>query len=86
MSFVPRPCSHCSGTRLHVIPGVQLEMWQASSVLGIASSSKVTGGRRWSFTLVVCVQCGRTETFTTNAPELASIFGGSQEITTGRHA
>lgn len=84
MSFVPRPCAHCGGVRFHVIPGMQLEMWQASSLMGMSTSSKVTGGKRWTFTLVACAECGRTETFTTNAAELASIFGDAQQITTSR--
>ena len=79
MSFVPRPCAHCRGTQFHVIPGVQFEMWQTSSLLGIAASSKIGGGRRWSVTLVVCAQCGRTETFTTNGAELASIAKDDRE-------
>lgn len=84
MSFTPRSCLHCGGTRLYVIPGVQLEIWQTTTVLGMQASSKKGGGRRWTMTLVTCAQCGRTETFTTNAPELASIYAGSQEITTTR--
>jgi hypothetical protein len=84
MSFMPRPCLHCSGAQFHVIPGVQLEIWQATTVLGLTASSKKGGGRRWTMTLVVCAQCGRTETFTTNAAELASIYEGSQQITTTR--
>ena len=84
MSFTPRPCLHCGGTRFHVIPGLQLEIWQTSVVLGIQASSKKGSGRRWTMTLVACTQCGRTETFTSNAAELASIYEGSQEITTTR--
>jgi hypothetical protein len=45
MSFMPRPCSHCQSARFHVVPGVQLEIWQTSSVLGLAASKKVSGGR-----------------------------------------
>lgn len=84
MSFAPRPCAHCGSAQFHVIPGVQLEIWQSSSVLGMSASSKITGGRRWSMTLVVCAHCGRTETFTTNGPELATFYAGSQQITTAR--
>ncbi|MBX3271050.1 MAG: hypothetical protein KF729_12365 [Sandaracinaceae bacterium] len=80
MSFEPRPCAHCGSAHFHVVPGVQLEVWQAMG----AASAKITGGRRWSMTLVVCAHCGRTETFTTNGPELASMFRGSQQVTTTR--
>lgn len=84
MSFAPRPCAHCGSARFHVVPDVQLEIWQTTSVLGMAASSKMGLGRRWTMTLVICSQCGRTETFTANGGELASWYPGSQEITTQR--
>jgi hypothetical protein len=34
--------------------------------------------------VVACAQCGRTETFTLNAAELASWYSGSQQLTTTR--
>ncbi|MFO0693935.1 MAG: hypothetical protein U0230_10300 [Polyangiales bacterium] len=86
MSFQPRPCLHCGGPEFHVVPGVQLEVWRATSVLGMDASQKMTGGRRWSFTLVICTQCGRTETFTTNGAEVASFYPEAQRITTSRPA
>lgn len=76
MSFSPRPCAHCGGTSFHVLPGVQLEPSQVSSVFGLVSSRKLSGVW-WTITLVVCTQCGRTETFTNNAAELASHITGS---------
>ncbi len=83
MSFAPRLCAHCQSAQFHVIPNVQAELWHSTSVLGMAASSKLTGGRRWTMTLVICAQCGRTETFTTNGAEMASWLA-SQQITTPR--
>lgn len=85
MSFTPRPCAHCAGTSFHVIPGVQLELWRVSSVLGMAASAKL-GANRWTVTVVACTQCGRSETFTNDPASLAALYPGSQIVTTNRPA
>jgi predicted nucleic-acid-binding Zn-ribbon protein len=50
---------------------------------GVAAATKLRN-ERWTFTLVACTQCGRSETFTTDASKLASLFSGSQIVTTNR--
>jgi hypothetical protein len=65
----------------HVLPGVQLEVWRATTVLGMTASQKLGGGVRWTHTAVICTQCGRTESFTTNAAELAQHVPGSHIVT-----
>lgn len=86
MSFVPRSCAHCGAGSFQVVPGVQLEIWEATKVFGIQASQVKSGGSRWTFTLVICEQCGRTETFTANTAEVAALYEGSQRITTTRPA
>ena len=83
MSFSPRPCLHCAGTSFHVIPGVQLEVWRTASVFGMTARQRV-GGQHWTLTVVACTQCGRTETFTSDAAGLAAQFPGSEIVTTTR--
>ncbi len=81
MSFSPKPCAHCGGRSFQLVPNLQLEYWQASTVFGLMASSKATGGARWTLTLVICAQCGRTETFTVNGSELSQMIRGSTVIT-----
>ncbi len=83
MSFAPRPCLHCGGTSFHVIPGVQLDIWRAASVLGMTASQQLTG-KRWTVTVVACTACGRSDTFTQDAAALAAAYPGSQIVTTQR--
>lgn len=80
MSFDPRPCPHCNCTSFHVIPGVRLETHKLLS--GGAASMKVRGG--WTFTIVACTQCGRTDTFTNEPAALAALFPEAQVIKTQR--
>jgi predicted nucleic-acid-binding Zn-ribbon protein len=83
MSFSPRPCSHCGGTSFHVVPGVQLELRGSAAVLGVAKATLISR-ERWSFTIVMCTQCGRSETFTTEPAKLAAYFPTAQIVTTNR--
>lgn len=80
MSFTPRPCAHCGGLSFHMLPDIQLEVWHATQFMGMNASTKVTGGVRWCVTAVICTQCGRTETFTRNAAQLAEHIPGAQLI------
>lgn len=71
MSFAPRPCAHCSGTQFHVLPDVMLEPHKA------VQYGRTTGGQKvgfWKLTVVICMQCARTEMFTANTAELVPLF------------
>lgn len=85
MSFSPRPCPHCAGTSFHVIPGMQHPVHASIAMHGVVTATKVKE-HRWTFTLVACTSCGRSETFTTDAAQLAAVFPGSQTVTTSRTA
>lgn len=74
MSFSPKPCTHCGGTQFHVLPEVAIEAHKAVAVFGMTGTQHVG---HWRVTLVVCVQCSRTETFTTNAAELVQQVPGA---------
>lgn len=78
MSFDPKPCAHCGAHTFHVMPGVQLEIWRATTAFGMAASKKVTNS---TFTLVVCTHCGRTETFAADAAGLAQLIPGAHVVT-----
>lgn len=78
MSFSPKPCAHCGCTNFHVIPDVVFEAHRGVSVFGM-SGTQLAG--HWRITLVICAQCTRTETFTTNAAEVASSFAGAHPAT-----
>ena len=78
MSFDPKPCAHCGAHTFHVLPSIQVELWQPTVVLGMSASQKLGRG---TFTLVVCTHCGRTETFTANAAELARLVPGAHVVT-----
>jgi hypothetical protein len=80
MSFVPRPCAHCANTTFHVLPGIQLEVRYATTVLGLSASRTIPGV--WlTVTLVACTQCGRTETFASNVPQVATHVPGATSVT-----
>ncbi len=83
MSFTPRPCPHCGGVSFHLIPGVQLDVAHATTLFGIAASQHIKG-ERWTFTIVSCTQCGRSDTFTNDPASLAALYAGSQIVTTTR--
>lgn len=79
MAFTPKPCPQCGGVSFQVLPGIQVELWQATTVLGLAAASKLGG---WlTVTLVVCTQCTRTETYSTNAADLMHRVPGSYVLT-----
>jgi ribosomal protein L37E len=80
MSFTPKPCAHCGGRSFHLVPNLQLEYWQAMTAFGLQASRKATAGARWTLTLVICTQCGRTEAFTVNGPDVAQRVQGSSII------
>ncbi|MBX3231799.1 MAG: hypothetical protein KIT84_44290 [Labilithrix sp.] len=81
MSFSPRPCAHCGGVQFHVLPDVMLEPHK------VVMFGRTTGGQRlgwWKVTIVICVQCTRTELFTPNAAELVSLTPGAHVVTSTR--
>lgn len=80
MSLPPKPCAHCGNPSFHILPNMQQDVATATTVLGFAASKQIKG-RYWTFTLVVCTNCGCTQTFTSNAPELAKWVDGSYVTT-----
>jgi hypothetical protein len=62
------------------LPNMQVELSVATTVFGVAASKHISG-RYWTFTLVVCMQCGCTQTFTTNGPQLAQWVPGANSTT-----
>lgn len=74
MSFSPKPCTHCGCTQFHVLPEVAFEAHKAVEVWGMSGTQQVG---HWRLTLVICVQCSRTETFTTNAAQLLQTVPGA---------
>lgn len=75
MSFTPKPCPHCGGVSFQIVPNLQLELYQPAIALGMAASRST--GVRWTFSLVVCTRCGRSDTFTMNGPELGQRIPGA---------
>jgi hypothetical protein len=55
---------------------MQLTVEYASTVFGMAAS-KTVKGRFWTYTLVICTQCGCTQMFTQNATDLANWVPGA---------
>jgi hypothetical protein len=64
-----------------VFPNLQQELWKPTTVFGMQASQKITGTCAWTFTIVVCTQCGRTDTFTVNGAELAERVKDSYPVT-----
>lgn len=71
-----RPCAHCGFTTFHFVPNMQLDVTHATTLLGMAASQTIKG-RRWTFTLVICAQCGSTQTFTANGTDLVHWVPGA---------
>ena len=69
MSLAPKPCAHCGNTNLCFLPNMMQQLRVGTTVFGAAAAKKI-GGVFWSYTLVVCTNCGYTQTFTTNAQDL----------------
>ncbi len=80
MAQPPKPCAHCGNATFHILPNMMVDLAVATTVLG-ATAAKHVKGRFWVFTLVVCNQCGCTQTFTANAPDLAAWVPGSNVTT-----
>ena len=77
MSTPPKPCAHCGNLTFHSLPDMQVEVCtEMITVLGKVAHKKVAG-RYWTFTLVICTQCGSTQTFTANAPALSQWVPGA---------
>ena len=76
MSYPPKPCAHCGNATLTIIPNVLIDIAKGTTVLGMKAVSDLKSVY-WTATLVVCNQCGCTQTFTTNVAELAATFGAS---------
>jgi|HubBroStandDraft_6_1064221.scaffolds.fasta_scaffold2263061_2 hypothetical protein len=79
MSFSIRPCAQCGNTTFHYMPNMQIQLTFMATLLGMQVAEHM-GGRFWSFTLVICDQCGLSQTFTNNGPQLAQWVPGSNTI------
>lgn len=64
----------------HYMPQMQLHVTHAAHLLGM-NVAVSGGGQFWSFTLVICDQCGLTHTFTANGAQLAQWVPGTGVIT-----
>ena len=63
-----------------LLPQMLLELHVATSVLGMTAAKHVKG-RYCALTFAVCNQCGCTQIFTLNAPQLTQWVPGSTTIT-----
>jgi len=61
------------------MPNMQIEVTFMSTLLGMQVAERI-GGQFWTFTLVACDQCGLTQVFTTNGPQLAQWVPGTGTI------
>jgi hypothetical protein len=75
MSFSPKPCLHCGGTSFHVVPNIQTQLWRGTTALGMQAHQKMNVW--WTYTLVLCTRCARTDVFTVNAAEMTQGIEGS---------
>lgn len=60
------------------VPNVLVDIAKGATVLGMRAVSDLKNVY-WNVTLVICNQCGYTQSFTQNAAELASTFGGNTQ-------
>jgi hypothetical protein len=67
-------CPSCSGDAFISIPDVVVELHKATTALGMEAYQRIG---TWRKTLVICSQCGRTDTFTKNATEIAARAPGA---------
>jgi hypothetical protein len=74
----PRPCLHCGNQNLVFIPNVLVDIAKGATVLGMRAVSDLKNVY-WNVTLVVCNQCGSTQSFTQNTQELVQAFGGNTQ-------
>ena len=75
-TFTPKPCAHCVGSTFTVIPNLAVELWRpGGAIFGMTGYEKVHAN--WNYTLVICMKCSRTETFTTNTAELIKRVPGA---------
>lgn len=72
----PRPCLHCGNVNLVFVPNVLVDIAKGTTVLGMKAVSDLKNVY-WNVTLVICNQCGFTQSFTQNANELVAAFGGN---------
>jgi hypothetical protein len=70
-----RPCPSCGGVEFDSLPDLAFELYNASTVMGLAAMSKISGGLL--FTLVVCSGCGKTDMYTKNAAKVAERCKGA---------
>jgi hypothetical protein len=81
MSSNVKPCAYCGNGTFHYLPGMRHHVMTEGTLLGMNITKEVSG-RYWTFTLVVCTQCGCTQTFTKNAAEMAQWVAGSAIVST----
>lgn len=75
MTQPARPCFHCGNVHLVYVPDVLVDIAKGTTVLGMKAVSDLKNVY-WQVTLVVCNQCGFTQSFTKNTAALAQAFGG----------
>ncbi|MBK6580214.1 MAG: hypothetical protein IPG17_29415 [Sandaracinaceae bacterium] len=75
MSTAPRPCPHCGNQNLVFVPNMLIDIAKGASVLGMRAVQDLK--IYWNVTLVICNQCGCTQTFSQNTAEVATAFGGN---------
>ena len=75
MSTAPRPCPHCNNPNLVFVPNMLIDIAKGASVLGMRAVQDLK--IYWNVTLVICNQCGCTQTFSQNTAEVATAFGGN---------
>ena len=80
MAIPPKPCTHCGGVSLQILPNMQADVAVATTVMGMSAKHKVSGVF-WTFTLVACTSCGCTLVFTANVAQLAQHVPGAQLTT-----
>jgi hypothetical protein len=80
MNFPLRPCVHCGATNFYLLPNIQVEYGTATTVLGMAAH-RHAAGRYWWISAIVCTQCTRTDTYTTNLAELVQVVPNAQVVT-----
>jgi hypothetical protein len=70
----PYPPCHCGASEFISLPEVALEIHRSTTAFGLQAAQRIGHVR---MTLVICKACGKTDTFTTNAQELAGRVPGA---------
>lgn len=82
MPTPPKPCAHCGTATFTYLPNLMVDIAHATTLFGKVAAKQIKGVY-WTFSMVVCTQCGCTQTFTLGAAELAKHIPGAG-VTTGQ--